>query len=110
MVDDHDEVAMYLPSTNKLVSQQTSEQTKVIEEVVSLRISMLNHAVINKTRRSYAVFCRKKNRKKKMDSSNPSYQSMDCVIKWGNRFIISTSNFFLKMFIAQWRKNRVEMR
>ena len=25
---------------------------------------------------------RKKTRKKKMNSSNPSYQSMDCVIKW----------------------------
>ena len=40
-----------------------------------------------KARRSTAVFSRKKTRKKKMISSNPSYQSMDCVIKWGIRFI-----------------------
>ena len=34
LVDDHDEVAMYLPSTKKLVSTN-NKQTKVIEEVVS---------------------------------------------------------------------------
>ena len=41
-----------------------------------------------------------------MDSSNRSYQSMDCVIKWGNRFINSIRIFFicLKMFIMQQRK------
>ena len=34
---------------------------------------------------------------------NPSYQSMDCVIRCGNRFINPTGNFFvcLKMFIMQ---------
>ena len=50
---------------------------------------------------------RKKTRKKKMNSSNPSYQSMDCVIKWGNWFIISIRIFFicLKPFIMQLRKN-----
>ena len=31
---------------------------------------------------------------KKLDSSNPSYQSMDCVIKWRNRFINSIRFFF----------------
>ena len=48
LVDDHDEVAMYLPSTNKLVSQQTNGQTKVIQDVVSPEVSKLNHAVMNK--------------------------------------------------------------
>ena len=31
-------------------SQQTNEQTKVIQEVVSLEVSKLNHAVMNKKR------------------------------------------------------------
>ena len=50
---------------------------------------------------------RKKTRKKKMNSSNPSYQSMDCVIKWGNRCINSIRIFSicLKTFIMQQRKN-----
>ena len=44
--------------------------------------------------------------------ANPSYQSMGCVINWGNRFINSTRNFFicLKMFIMEQRKHRAEMR
>ena len=33
-----------------------------------------------KAKKSNAIFSRKKTRKKKMDSSNPSYQSMDCDI------------------------------
>ena len=43
---------------------------------------------------------------------NLSYQSMDCFIKWGNRFMNSTRHFSicLKMFIMQRRKNRAEMR
>ena len=46
---------------------------------------------------------RKKTRKKKMDSSNPS---MDCVIKWGNLFINSIIfYFFIFSFIMQQRKN-----
>ena len=50
--------------------------------------------------------------KKKMDSSNPSYESIDCVVKWGNRFINSTRKVFIcaKIFIMQQRKNRAEMR
>ena len=36
----------YHQQTN--LSQQTNEQTKVIQEVVSPEVSMLNHAVINK--------------------------------------------------------------
>ena len=39
---------------------------------------------------------KKNNRKKKMDSSNPSYQSMDFVIKWGDRFSNSIGIFFEK--------------
>ena len=44
---------------------------------------------------------------KKMNSPNPSYQSMDCVIKWVIRFINSIRNFFIcfKMCIMQQRKN-----
>ena len=37
---------------------------------------------------------RKKTRKKKMDSSNPSYKTMDCVIKLRDRFSNSFKNFF----------------
>ena len=38
-----------------------------------------------------------------MKSSNPSYQPMYCVIKWGIQFIKSIINFFnyLKTFIEQ---------
>ena len=45
-----DEVAMYLLTYHQQtnLSQQTNEQTKVIQEVVSPEVSMLNHAVINK--------------------------------------------------------------
>ena len=46
-------------------------------------------------RRSNAVFSRKKTRKNKMNSSNPSYQSMDCVIKWVIRLINSIRIFFI---------------
>ena len=85
LVDDHDEVAMHMYlltyHQQKNLSQQTNEQTKVIQEVVLPKVSQLNHSNEQKTRRSKAVFSRKKTRKKKMDSSNPLYQSMDCVIK-----------------------------
>ena len=45
-------------------------------------------------------------RKKKMDSSNPSYQSMDC-----NRFISSIRIFFicLKMFINHATEKTAEI-
>ena len=48
-----------------------------------------------------------KTRKKKIDSSNRSYQSMNRVIKCNNRLINSIRIFFifLKMFIMQQRKN-----
>ena len=69
---------------------------KVIKEVVSPEVSKLNHAVMNK-RQGYEMqfSLRKKTRKKKMDSYNPSYQSMDCVIKWEDRFINSIRIFHL---------------
>ena len=43
---------------------------------------------------------------RRLDSSNPSYSSMDCVIKWSNRFISSIRTFFIgpKVFIMQERK------
>ena len=51
----------------------------------------------------------KKDQKK--ESEFVQSQSMDCVIKWGIRFINSIRNFFicLKMFIMQQR-NTAEMR
>ena len=53
---------------------------------------MLNE---QKARRSNAVFSRERTlKKKKMNLSNPAYQSMDFVIKRGNRFINSISIFF----------------
>ena len=86
--DAHDKVAMYHQQTNQ--SQQTIEHTKVIQEVVSLEVSMLNHAVINKKRDQMQIFS-KKNGKRKWP--------MDYVIKWDNRFI--NNRFCLKMFIMQ---------
>ena len=53
---------------------------------------MLNE---QKARRSNAVFSRERRlKKKKMNLSNPAYQSMVFVIKRGNRFINSISIFF----------------
>ena len=53
------------------------------------------------------ISLRRNTRKKKMDSSNLSYQTMDCVIKWGNGFISSIRIFFtcFKIFIMKQRKN-----
>ena len=56
-------------------SQETNEQTKVVQEVVSPEVSKLNHALVNKKQGDQMQFSLEK----------PSYQSMDCVIKWGNR-------------------------
>ena len=46
LVDYHDEVARYVPN----ISKQTTlnKQTKVIQEVVSPKVSRLNHSVMNK--------------------------------------------------------------
>ena len=56
-----DEVAMYLltyrQQTN--LSQQTNEQTKVIKEVVSPKVSKLNHTVMNKKHKE-RVFSRER--------------------------------------------------
>ena len=47
MIHDHDEVAMYLPLTNKLVSKnQRANQN--YSRVVSPEVSKPNHAVMNK--------------------------------------------------------------
>ena len=95
----------YWPTNNnKKLSQQTNEQTKVIQEVVTPEVSKLNHTRCNeqKARRSNAVFSSKKTRKKKMNSSNPSYQPMVCVVKLGIQFINSRHFFiYLKIFILQ---------
>ena len=80
---------------------KTNEQTKVIQEIVSSEVSKLNHAVMNKKQGDQMQFS--KTRKKKMDSSNPSYQSMHCIMKWRNRFISSIRIFFIcfKILIMQ---------
>ena len=59
---------------------------KVIQEVVSPEVSKLNHAVMNKNKKQgdqikCSFLYRKKTRKKKVNSSNPSSQLMDCVIE-----------------------------
>ena len=66
-------------------------QTKVNQEAVSSEVSKFNHAVINKKQGDQMQF----SIKKKMGSSNPLYQSVDCVIKWGNRFINSIRISFI---------------
>ena len=96
---------MYIRSIKKTVS---SEQTKVIQEVVILEESKLSHSVINKNkeskfsfstqiRRANIVFPHKKTAEKGngfITFVNPSYRSMDdCFIKHFNRFINSTKNF-----------------
>ena len=78
-------VSTDLTSTNKLVSK-TNKQTKFKNYSRSsfTKASQLNHTVMNKKKGDQInFFSRKKTRKKKMDSSNPSYHSMDCVIKMG---------------------------
>ena len=67
------------------------EQTKVNQEAVSSEVSKFNHAVINKKQGDQMQF----SIKKKMGSSNPLCQSVDCVIKWGNRFINSIRISFI---------------
>ena len=89
LVDDHDEVVMYHQQTN--YSLQTIEQTKVIQEVVSLEVSKLNHAVMNKKRDKTQFFPKKCIEKtKKVD---------ELYYKVVNRFI--NNRFCLKMFIMK---------
>ena len=54
-------------------------------------------------------FSLEKRLEKKMNSSNRSYQAVDCVMKCGIRFINSIKNFLtcLKMLIMQQRKNQL---
>ena len=86
------QLAMYHQQTNQF--QQTNEQTQVIQEVVSLEVSKLNHTVINK-KRDQMQLCFSEN------DVNVFFQKkyQDCVIKWGNRF--TNNRFYLKMFIMQ---------
>ena len=64
-----------LPSANKLAP--TSEQTKVIQEVVLPEVFKLNQAVMNKKQGDYAVFSRKVPEKRKWIHQTPDpYQSM----------------------------------
>ena len=46
--------------------QHTIEQTKVIQEIVSLGVFKVNHAVRNKNRDQMQIFPEKKARKNKM--------------------------------------------
>ena len=109
--DHDDEVTMYLLTypTKKLVSNQRLNESYSRSSFIVIRsISKLNHTVMNQKQGYQMQFSlEKKTRKKKVTSFNPSYQSMDCVIKWGIRFINSTRNFVicLKMFIMQQRAN-----
>ena len=80
---------MYHQQTN--YSLQTIEQTKVIQEVVSLEVSKLNHAVMNKKRDKTQFFSKKCIEKtKKVD---------ELYYKVVNRFI--NNRFCLKMFIMK---------
>ena len=54
----HDEVAMHHQQTNS--PQQTIEQAKVIQEVVSPEVSKLNHVVMNKNKEIRCSFLKKK--------------------------------------------------
>ena len=47
-ITDHDEYVPTIEQTN--YSQQTNEQTKVIQEVVSPEVPKLNHVAVNKKR------------------------------------------------------------
>ena len=58
LVDDHDEVAMYHQQTKYF--QQTTKQTKVIQEVVSSEVSELNHVIMNKNKEIKRSFLQKK--------------------------------------------------
>ena len=70
----------YHQQTNQ--SQHTNKKIKLIQEVDSPDVSNLNHCVMKKDKEIKCSFLQKKDQKKKFDSSNPSYQLMDCVIKW----------------------------
>ena len=62
------QLAMYHQQTNQ--SQQTIEQTKVIQDVVLPEVPKLNYALLNKRHGDQIQFFpEKKTRKKKMDSS-----------------------------------------
>ena len=69
-----------LPSTNRL-SQQINDQTKVIQEVVSLEVPKLNHTAMNKKQgKKIPVSSRKKTRKNKVDSCTTHHTSRRIVL------------------------------
>ena len=52
--------------SKQTMCQHTIEQTKVIQEIVSLGVFKVNHAVRNKNRDQMQIFPEKKARKNKM--------------------------------------------
>ena len=70
----------YHQQTNQ--SQHTNKKIKLIQEVDSPEVSNLNHGVMKKGKEIKCSFLQKKRLEKKIHSSNPSCQLMDCVIKW----------------------------
>ena len=83
-------------------SQQNIEQTKVIQKVVSLKVSILNHSVMSKKMRSNTV----SSRRKTLEKGKCIHHSRQPVIPVGGmvRFMNSPRNFLicLKIFILQW--------
>ena len=63
---------------------------------IIISIGFLIHNVQTKRQKRWNTVS--KTRKKKMDSSNSSYQSISCVIKWGNRFTIFHLSLFLYIY------------
>ena len=57
-ITDHDKHRQTI--IDKQTSQQTNEQTKVIQEVVSPELPRLNHAVMNKKRDQKCSFLKRK--------------------------------------------------
>ena len=55
LVDGHDEVAMYHQQTNQ--SQQTIDQTIVVQEIVSPEVSKLKHVEVSKKQGDQMQFC-----------------------------------------------------
>ena len=53
-------ILLWITDHDKQTSQQTNEQTKVIQEVVSPELPRLNHAVMNKKRDQKCSFLKRK--------------------------------------------------
>ena len=99
---------MYHHQTNW--SQQTIEQTKFIQEVVSPEVSKLNYTVMNKKQGDEVQFSPEKRLEKRKWIHHTPCQPIIPVggmcYKMRYQFINYTIKFFiyLKMFIMQWRK------